>query len=80
VTISDSNSGAAIYYTTDGTTPTTSSTKYSGPLKVSATEKVQAIAVQTGRADSPAANAKYTITAAQPAFTVFPGNAAAASE
>ena len=80
VTLRDANSEATIYYTTDGTTPTTSSTKYSGPIEVSATENVQAIAVQAGSANSPAAVAKYTVTTAKPAFTVFPNNAATASE
>ena len=65
VTISDATSDATIYYTTDGTTPSTSSTKYSGPITVSSTETLQAIAATTG--DSAVASAAYTITS-QPNF------------
>jgi len=62
VTISDTTSGASIYYTTNGTTPTTSSTKYTAPITVSSTQIVQAIAVATGFSQSPVASSSYTIT------------------
>ncbi len=61
VTITDVAPGATIYYTTNGTTPTTSSTKYTVPITVSTTETIEAIAVATGYTKSAVASAKYTI-------------------
>lgn len=61
VTISDATPGVAIYYTTDGTTPTTSSTLYTGPITMTATETVKAIAVFPGYDNSPIGSAVYTI-------------------
>jgi hypothetical protein len=66
VSISDATSGASVYYTTNGTKPTTSSTKYTGPITVSSTETLQAIAVATGDTNSAAASAVYTINSASP--------------
>ena len=61
VKITDATSGATIYYTTNGTTPTTSSTKYTKAIPVSTTETIKAIAVATGHANSTVASAPYTI-------------------
>ena len=61
VSITDTSTGAAIFYTTDGSAPTTASTPYTGPVQVSATETLQAIAAEAGSAASPVASAAYTI-------------------
>ena len=45
VSISDSSPGAVLYYTTDGSTPTASSTKYTSPIVVSSTETIRAVAI-----------------------------------
>jgi fibronectin type 3 domain-containing protein len=61
VALSDPHAGVTIYYTTDGTTPTTSSTVYTAPITVSTTETLEAIAVETGFTNSAIATATYTI-------------------
>jgi photosystem II stability/assembly factor-like uncharacterized protein len=62
VSLSASTPGATIYYTTDGSLPTTSSTVYTGPFTVSTTTTVQAIAVASGMSQSLLAAGTYTIT------------------
>jgi len=69
VTISDATSGAAIHYTTNGTTPTSASSLYTGPITVSSTQTLKAIAVETGYRNSTVASATFTIATAVPAFT-----------
>ncbi|MGA2085225.1 MAG: kelch repeat-containing protein [Terracidiphilus sp.] len=74
VTIFDATPGATIYYTTDGTVPTTSSTVYSGPITVSSAglltfDTIQAIAIASGYSPSVMSSALYTIKLT-PDFTV----------
>jgi len=61
VEIKCTTAGAKIYYTTNGTAPTSASTLYSGTISVSITSTIKAIAIKTGMADSDAASATYTI-------------------
>jgi hypothetical protein len=73
VTISDSTPGAKIYYTTNGSTPTTSSTLYTGPITLTATTTVQAIAAATGCTNSAVASAAYTLVVPTPTFSPAAG-------
>ena len=66
VTISSSTTGSTIYYTTDGSTPTTGSSHgtagaANASVTVSSTQTLKAIAVKDGLTNSTAASASYTI-------------------
>ncbi|MFK0250854.1 chitobiase/beta-hexosaminidase C-terminal domain-containing protein [Amycolatopsis azurea] len=65
VTLSSATAGATIRYTVDGSTPTASSTVYTGPITVSASSTISAIALKSGSATSPVASASYTIGSTQ---------------
>ncbi|HTQ32503.1 MAG TPA: chitobiase/beta-hexosaminidase C-terminal domain-containing protein, partial [Opitutaceae bacterium] len=63
VTITSPTTGALIRYTTDGSTPSeTAGTVYSGPVNISATTTLQAIAYVPGFVDSPVTSASYAIS------------------
>ena len=70
VTITCSTSGSTIYYTTDGSAPTTSSAKYTGAFNLTASKTVKAIAVASGYVTSAIATEGVNVsTAATPNIT-----------
>ena len=68
VTISSPVAGAAIYYTTNGTVPTESATKYTGPIAITSSETVSAIAMAGGYSTSAPAVAQYFIGSSNSSF------------
>ena len=75
VAISTATEGATIYYTIDGTEPTTSSSIYSAPITIDAAKTIKAFAVKDGYPNSDVATASYTIAlpVATPAFSLAEG-------
>ena len=78
VTMASNTAGATIYFTTDGSNPTTSSTTYTGALSVSSSSTIKAMAVASGKTNSPVVSATYTIVVpptvvAAPTFSPAPG-------
>jgi N-acetylneuraminic acid mutarotase len=76
VTITDTTKGAAIYYTLDGTTPTTKSSVYTGPISITQSLTLKAVAIANNSSLSDVASASYALdlpTAAMPAFSVADG-------
>ena len=61
VTIQTATSGASIYYTTDGSTPTQLSTLYSGPMNLTSSATVKAVAFKSGSNPSAVASASFTV-------------------
>ena len=85
VSITDATPSASIYYTTDGSTPTTGSQLYSGPFTISATTTVHAIATASGYTQSAQGAASYTYSPAQsvtqtPAFSPAGGSFSTAQQ
>ncbi|RHR10987.1 hypothetical protein DWX58_00555 [Pseudoflavonifractor sp. AF19-9AC] len=61
VTIASQTDGAAVYYTTDGSTPTSNSIRYNGPITIDKTTTLKAVAVK-GDVHSDVTTAAYTIS------------------
>ena len=64
IALSTATTSAAIHYTTDGSTPTSSSTTYTSAIAIDAAKTIKAIAVRDGYNNSEVASASYTILAA----------------
>ena len=73
VTIASSTSGAQIRYTTDGSTPSATSTLYNGPINVAATLTIKAIGIAGGMTNSAVATGAYTISGGTGGFSFTQG-------
>ncbi len=60
VTLSCETAGADIYYTVDGSTPTSASTKYTNAIALSATTTIKAIAIKDGYYESAVMSKTFT--------------------
>jgi hypothetical protein len=67
VTLSTETTGTSIYYTTDGSTPTTGSTLYSAPFTLTANATVKVLATKSSYGNSNIASAVFTKTEASQA-------------
>ena len=70
IKLSCGTSGATIYYTMNGSTPSPSSTRYTGAVTISSTTTFKAIAVKSGMADSDVVNKTYTKVVVKPTIGV----------
>lgn len=69
VSLHDANPKANIFYSTDGSVPTTDSARYSKPIEVSSDTTLKAIATSKGYVDGPIAAAAYSIVTKPAAYT-----------
>ena len=72
VTLSSATNSAQIFYTMDGSTPTTASTQYTGPITVSKDLTINAMATAPGYLESGVTTAAFTFTGQVPTPTVSP--------
>ncbi|MGA2537770.1 MAG: chitobiase/beta-hexosaminidase C-terminal domain-containing protein [Terracidiphilus sp.] len=80
VTLSDATTGATIYYTTNGSAPTTSSAQYSGAISVATSTVINAVAVASGYSQSSLVTASYKILSTGPSGPTIPSNAISVNE
>jgi len=77
VSMGSSTTGSTIYFTTDGSAPTTASNRYSGPVSVAKSMVVQAMAVAPNLPSSGMARASYVISTSSKSGPSIPSYATA---
>ena len=69
ISITSATAGATIYYTIDGSDPTTSSTPYTGPSEELSGKNIRAIAVKNGMINSDIGSGSISIKCATPVIS-----------
>jgi len=72
VALSDATTASTIYYTLDGSTPTSASRIYTGPIPIAASQTVRALASATGYSNSAVVSATYVIVPFASTPTISP--------
>jgi Legume lectin domain/Chitobiase/beta-hexosaminidase C-terminal domain len=75
VSLSSATPNALIFYTTNGNTPTLASTQFTGPITITGTTTINAIAIASGVIQSAVTSATFTYPSQTPApeFSPAPG-------
>jgi hypothetical protein len=74
VTLASATPGASIFYSVDGSTPTTASTLYTGPITIAVSTTLKAISVKEAMTTSAVLAVTYTIAAITPTVSPASGN------
>ena len=78
VAMSSATAGSTVYYTLDGSAPSTASLSYSGPISIGASVTIEAMAVASGYSSSGLARADYVIKI--PSGPAIPSNAVSVTQ
>ncbi|WP_061212802.1 S-layer homology domain-containing protein [Syntrophomonas wolfei] len=70
VTLSTATAGATIYYTLDGSVPSSNSTKYTAPITINAATTIRAIAIKVGQTQSLVASLAYSVSVPEASASV----------
>ena len=73
ISITDTTPGATVFYTLDGSSPTTASARYSSPISITKSLTLKAVAFASGFTQSSVSTAAYTIQTATSAPVLSPG-------
>lgn len=72
VTLTTDTADASIYYTLDGTTPTSGSTLYTAPFMLTESAEIRVIGIKVGNSDSSVAEASFSIGNQNPIWATLP--------
>ena len=74
LTATDNNPGTSIYFTTNGSTPTSASTRYTAPISIATTTTLKFIAIDAAGNSSAIGSETYTIASGPPGGNALPAN------